>query len=414
MACHSVCCAILAFLVLYAGESQAQIVEKEITLPEAFELFEQNNLALQLARSTAREWKAKAQQASSYPNPTLQVLHEPLFDGGETISESYFNISQRIEWPGLRNARIDASRQLAVSAEARLKTDSLNLLFELTRTFIEAASLRQQLDHLEAVTDVFRDADQAAEAQFQSGELSAYSRQRLRIERARYENRLAVAQLAIQQKERNLSTLIIPEFSLTRYIPVYALAVLPTPPSLSTLLTSAQANRSEYVEARSALEAARYSLTEAEKSLVSSPLITTGYKRQSNGFNGIFLGAQVDVPVFDQKKGLIRTNTERLHQAETHLMIVEQYVELDVVQSLDSFNSLFDRVTLISEDLLSESDLLIASARISYAEGEMSLIELLDAAEAFYDAKVTSTQLLSEALIAYYNLMRSAGTIPLN
>ena len=60
----------------------------------------------------------------------------------------------------------------------------------------------------------------------------------------------------------------------------------------------------------------------------------------------------------------------------------------------------------------SEVDDLLRIARVSYSEGEMSLLELLDAAEAFRESQIMGSQLTSEHWIRYYDLERAMGGVP--
>lgn len=385
-----------------------------MTFPEAVKLFAENNLDLLLSRAESTEWTALARQASAYSNPSFSFSHEPLYRDNESTSETYFNLSQPIEWPGLRSARIDAAKRLAQSAKARLQADSLQLIFEVATAYIEASAAEQQYQNVLQVAAVFRDADRSADAQRAAGEMSGYSLRRLRVERARYENRLALAELELHRVQRRLAMLILPEDGNVRMVPASQLASTPASLTLDTALEKAQANRAELVGALAEVEAARFSVTRVKKEVTPAPAITAGYKRQSNGFGGLFLGTAFNLPVFDQKRGAIDANVSRLYQAETRLILTQRQIEQDVRQAHESYTSLSRRIALIADNLLGESVQLLHAAQTSYAEGEMTLVELLDASDAFYDAQITTTTLMSRSLVAYYDLMRATGHIPLN
>jgi cobalt-zinc-cadmium efflux system outer membrane protein len=59
--------------------------------------------------------------------------------------------------------------------------------------------------------------------------------------------------------------------------------------------------------------------------------------------------------------------------------------------------------------LLGDAYLLLSAARVSYAEGEMTLLELLDAVDADRDARLIASRLRAEAWIAYFDLVRAMG-----
>jgi cobalt-zinc-cadmium efflux system outer membrane protein len=58
---------------------------------------------------------------------------------------------------------------------------------------------------------------------------------------------------------------------------------------------------------------------------------------------------------------------------------------------------------------LADVDDLLDVALLSYAEGELSLLEVLDAARAYSEAGVTKTRLRAAHWIAYFDLERAVG-----
>ena len=85
---------------------------------------------------------------------------------------------------------------------------------------------------------------------------------------------------------------------------------------------------------------------------------------------------------------------------------------VDVVSAADRYDVRRDRLSRLEGDLVGEADALLSAARAAYDEGEMSLLELLDAARAFRDARLAAVSLTSAAWIAYYDLLRATGRGP--
>ena len=56
---------------------------------------------------------------------------------------------------------------------------------------------------------------------------------------------------------------------------------------------------------------------------------------------------------------------------------------------------------------MAEAEVLLSAARVAYDEGEMTLVEFLDATGAFRDARLSALTLRAEAWIAWYNLLRA-------
>lgn len=389
--------------------ARAQEVTREVTLEEALDLFAQHNLALRVVRAGADAQAGLVRQAAAYPNPTATLTHEPLFNDGDTYSETYVNLGQRIEWPGLRRARIDAAQRLTSAARARVRADSLRLAFEVVRTYIDAASEDERRGVLQEVTDVIRQAEASWTSQHAEGEVSGYDLRRIRVERARYENALALADLDSQATRRRLALLVFPEGDATALVPADRLDGTPAALALDDLLTRAQTGRAEVAAARSEAEASQAALLYARLERRPEPTFTAGFKRQSDGFQGAYLGATLGLPLFNRNAGQIEAETARLHAAETRQILALRQVENEVRQSYATYASLRDRTALIQEGLLAETGDLLQIALTSYGEGEMTLVELLDAASAFRDARLTSLDLRAAFFASYYDVLRAAG-----
>ena len=84
-------------------------------------------------------------------------------------------------------------------------------------------------------------------------------------------------------------------------------------------------------------------------------------------------------------------------------------VENEVRQAYATYASLRDRIALIEEGLLTETGDLLQIALASYGEGEMTLVELLDAAAAFRDARLTRLDLRAAFWTSYYDVLRAAA-----
>ena len=398
-----------ALLVLSATAPATAQQPRAITLDEALELFETNNLELRLARAEAAEAAALARQAAAYPNPTVIGSHEPLSDGDRSYSESYLNLSQRVEWPGTRSARKDAAARTAAAAAAGLAADSARLAFEVKRAYTEAARAEGVERVLSRVTEVFRTGEQSAEERFAAGDISLYDRRRIRVERARYETRLAEAALDAAAARRQLALLVAPTAEALQLAPADSLARLPPVIVPERVLELALARRAEVAAAQAAVESARAAASVARGERIPDLTATGGYKTQSDGLTGAFLGLSIPLPVWDRRGGAVAAADARVAAAESRLALTRRQVETDVRRALETYESLSRRADLLGATATDEATDLLEIARVAYAEGEMELIELLDAAEALWEAQTAEARLRADLWTGYYDVERAVG-----
>lgn len=392
-----------------AGSVNAQVAERKISLEEALELFAKNNLALQLSRSDAASFLGLARQAAAYPNPVVSVTHEPLSTGSRSYSESYFMLSQRLLWPGLRNARVEAANNLVSAARFQVAADSIRIAFEVISTYLRVSAEEDKEAVLLQVASLMRDVESSWTTRFDEGEVSGYDLRRMRLERARHENALGLGSLSTNAAKRELASLILYEDDIVKLTPIDHPQGIPQELTLDVILNAARIGRPEISSALKNVEASQSSLKRSQLENRIQPTVTAGYKRQSDGLDGVYFGGAVGLPLFDRNQGNIESEIAQKYAAETRHLLTIQEVENDVRLSFDLYQSLRNRMTLIQDDLLAEADDLLEIALTSYNEGEMTLLELMDAAEAFRDAHLIQIDMKTALWTNYFSVLRAAG-----
>lgn len=399
---------LVAFMAV-AAPATAQEVTRTVTLDEALALFAANNLELRLARTEAAEAAGVARQASAFPNPSLSGSHETLSDEERDVSESYLNLSQRIEWPGIRSARTRAAERAADAARASLAADSARLAFRVKEAWVRAAQAQRAEAVLEEVTEVFREGASSAEERFAAGDLSLYDRRRIEVERARYEASLTEAMLEAATARRELALLVLPEGDAEELAPAEGLEGLPPNVTPEAARATALDRRWELAAARARVTSAEAGASLARRERIPDLTATGGYKRQSDGLDGLFLGLSIPLSLWDRNAGTVDAAEARLAAADSRASLVRRQVLNDVARALERYRSLASRAELLAPTG-SDADVdLLEIARVSYAEGEMELLELLDGARAHLDANLDRTRLRADFWISYYDLERAVG-----
>lgn len=401
--------ALVVTLGVWTTALEAQVPARRVNLAEALRLFAANNLDLRVARYELAESRGDARQAGAFPNPTLSVTHEPLSDGATEYSESYFNLSQRFELPGRRSARTEEQVWAVRAREARLSADSARLAFAVKEAYVEAVLAEELLSVVERVAGVFREAARSAAVREAEGDISRYDLRRITVERARYENLLADAQIRRSSAGRKLALLILPESDAVEVFPAGLDEDAPPEPTLGSSAEEWSARRQEIVSAEADVEAAHAAARFRRAARLPDFTATGGFKRQSDGFNGVFLGLSIPLPLFDRKRGAIDAAEAHVGTLETRLGLTQRQVENDLRRAIESYESLKRRAEVRGDGVLEASSDLLEIAQVAYDLGEMGLLEILDAAEALRGAQNASFQLKADLWTAYYDLERATG-----
>jgi outer membrane protein, heavy metal efflux system len=397
-----------ALVAMPAATVRAQDAPRRITIDEAIAQFVRNNPDLQAARAHVAEAAALARQATAYPNPELGATHEPLSGDGGRYSESYLTLSQRLQWPAARSARGAAAERIAAAAMARLAADSARLAFEVRSAWIEAAHAERAERLVARVAEVFRAAERSAEERFREGDISAFDRRRIAIERLRYENALADARLLAATARRTLALLVLSEDGELEVGPADTLAHAPPLPGVDRLAADALRRRPEVAAATAEREAALAGARVARSARVPDVTATGGWKRQSDGLTGAFLGIAIPLPVWDRRAGEVEAADARAAAAAARLAQAERQVRNDVARAFLAWETAAMRLALLGDPQVEAADLL-AIAQVAYEAGEMELVQLLDAADALREAQALEARLRAQIWTSYFDLERAAG-----
>lgn len=389
----------------------AQDGVRRVTLAEALAAFGEHSLALAIARSRADEAAGVARAYRSYVNPALSLVREDLGNGEEDYWETTAGLVQQLEWPGRTSARGRVATHTRDAALARLRADSIRLAHEVREAYVRAWLGEETEAAAGEAAGVIRRVAEAAARRLEEGDISAYEVRRLRLARVRAEQEVVEAALATRAARRKLAALIGSETGTDEVGPAEGIAGGP-PMVAAEAALEAVAGRADVAAAARDLDAARARVAVAATEWVPDPTLGLGYKDQADGFAGAAVTVNLPLPVFDRGGGTRDEAAAREAAAVYRHDLTRKLAEMDVRGALDRYDAARARLEAAGDLQFADADALLATARAAYAEGEMTLLELLDAAGAFRDARVSALSLRSEAWIAYYDLLRSVGRSP--
>lgn len=401
----------LGVLLLLPGPTLGQEAVRRVSLAAAIEAFAENSLALRIARSEAAEIAGAARQSRAWFNPSLSARRDDLDRNGDEYWEENLLLSQPLEWPGRTAARYRAAAYTIEASTARFRSDSTRLAFEVREAwalawFAEAAELTAR----QAVA-VIQEVAEDAEIRLEEGDISAYETRRLRLARVQAEQDVAEAELRSRNARRRLAALILPGTGIEEVGPSAALEGLPPPVTREAAL-GALLERPDLEAAARDLDAAQAELAVARSGWMPDPTVSLGYRRQEGGFQGLSLGLDLPLPLFDRGGGERQAADARSAAAAHRLDLRRRLAENDLLTAADRYESSRGRLAAAADGLMADAEALLASATAAYGENEMSLLELLDAASAFRSARLSALSMRSAAWIDYWDLLRAMGRAP--
>jgi len=347
-------------------------------LTDAIVLNNPGLLSAQRLRNTAT---AAVSSAGAFPNPRLEYSsgsQSARTAGGVGGNLSTYGISQTIENPWLREARVDAARfgerasafQVGVArndlvAQIRLRAYDLLLRQAEAAAAAEAASLLEQVNT-------------RVRARVDSGEAARYELIKADAETINARSLQQTALLQAQQAGITLNRLgagaLPPQWSLDA-----ALADTPRPaPDMSALRVQMLDRNPELKVLQAEVDRARSNLDLAEAGRLPGVELRLSQSREPD-IKQNMLGVTVQIPLFDRRTGPIAEAGSELERARGRLEGRAAELDQQLQGAERALLSATLRVEALSQGAVRDAEAALRVADAAWRFGERGILDVLDA-----------------------------------
>ncbi len=399
------------------------------TLPDTLYLSQALRLASArspaLARADARVGMALGDLRSvgQWPNPTLEYRRENL--GAPLAPDEFVTAYIPVDLTGRRVQLHRATTRGRARLEAERIAVRRDVELEIARAWVHAVlatdlgqSFRVQRDAVQEIAT--RDSVRARE-----GAVAEAIALRTRVEATRLAQDLVLAESQAQRDRNTLATLLGLAADSLPALP-HILDAEAAPPlrfeltTLDGLDTSGDAatDDAELLRRarsdRASLRAAELARDEAtlrrrvEQAGVLGDWQLQGGTKKTSGFLTGQVGLAVPLPLFNRNTGARQRAESAVRETDAAARAVELQVDGEVLAAAAQLRILLALRTRMAETP-ALGEVIASSARVAYAEGEMSLLELLDAQRAATDARTAAQKFHANLHLARLTLARAIG-----
>ncbi len=429
---HTALLAALCASPLCSALRAQQPAAHRLTLAQAFDAARRASPDVRAAQQALAAAAARARQAGAYSNPTFTYDREQTSASGQSNSQNIAAIQQRVELGGIRSARIDAARLRRDAAQARLAAAETQLVFEATRAYALAAASDRRALLADQAAEAFTQAMGISQSRLAAGDVSGYAHRRIRLEAARYATVRAEALLARRSARLALGALVSAapdsimslDLELTDSLPLAAdpfvktVGAMPngsaTEPSLDSLVRVALRSRPDLHALELEASAARAEAQVAARERIPVPALSLGFKNEriagtSGQANGFVAGVSIPLPFWDRRAGAIAAADADARQRVAETNALQRRVVREVAEAYDAYRSLELQLEMLRPQLGVETRTAMRAVQVAYSEGEITLVEWLDAVRAYQEVESSFAMLRAEALIRRATLERAVG-----
>lgn len=387
-----------------------------LTLQEAREAARRTSPEIAAAREALAAATARERQARAFPNPTLSYQREETSTGGETNSQNIASIDQPLEIAGQRGARSVAARLRREATEMRLAAAQAQLEFDVTRAYALAVAADRRAMLAESAAAAFSRARTVSETRLVEGDVSGYANRRIRLEAARYGGLLAEALLARRAARLVLASLIAPTSDSLEPLDAPledSLAANPVTFTTDSLRSLAARHRGDLRAAMLEAEASAADARLLSRERLPVPVLTAGLKTEEvvggGDFKGFIAGISLPFPLWDRRGGAVDATNADTRRRLAEADVVRRRIAHEIAEAVDGLRAVDEQLGVLGPQLGAESQRALRAAQVAYSEGEISLVEWLDAVRAYQEAESTFASLRAESRIRRAALDRAVG-----
>lgn len=350
------------------------------TLDTLIALVLQSNPGLQGARRAREQATAGVTTASAFLNPRIeysQGRNEARVVSAVPGDVHHWTVSQFIENPSLRGARIDAARAAEAGSEHNVALVRAQLVAQVQLRAFEYFLRREESRALSADLTLLEQVRERVRVRVESGEAARYEIIKADAEvinaRQRQRNATLLADQALLALNRLAAGQLPARWSLQGQLDAEEVFG-----ELGELQDLARLKNPEVKLLESDLEKARRQLDGARSS--RWPGLDLRYTQLSApDVRQNMIGVQVQVPLFDQKRGRIGEASKELERARIRLEGRQAELEQQILQAWKSLEMARLRVEALAQGVMREAEAALRVAQAAYRFGERGILDVLDA-----------------------------------
>lgn len=385
-------------------------ISQPLTLQEAIERALANYPTIRIQQTFVDQAKGQKTAAGILPNPTLSYYREDLSLAGENFGEWIIAAGLPLNFLWERWSKTASAAAQVEAQELMVENARRILKFEVQQAYIRYLFSNKMSKTWQEVNAIFESAVNAGEARFADGDISNYELQRIKMERLRYQKSAADTETERLARKRHLAFLIAPEQAQPDFDEVRVLNIDIPEISPENLIQAAGQNRPDVQAAGRLLKSHETALSAEKWKRIPDLSLSYGYKEQTDDFAGSVIQLNVGIPLFNRNQGKIRETKAQLNRQLLELTLLEKQAESETRLAIEQFQvyrEQYSQFTQTDEATLQQT---LSAALAAYQEGEMSLIESIDAVNAYVETFQVRYDFLARYYISLFELQKVSAT----
>jgi outer membrane protein TolC len=355
---------------------------------------------------------ARINQAKAWAQPSVNIdsdLQPKLFNF-QGSGESYFGLSQKVEFPGKIGLRGKIASKESEEILSDIELLKLDLTFQVKQAFYGLLLAQEKMKYTQQDLELAQDFLNKAELKHAAGDVAKVEVLRARVEASKAANAVRVAANEVQLAKAQLNFLL----ARKKYEPLEIAGEIKRPfvsLDLEQLKERAFSSRPEVRKIKFSLE--KESLRKKQAYFSYLPDFDLGVSRHRLEGEKTTWDFTLSLPIplffWQPKKGEIaeaEAITKSLQNEAEHLF---NAISLEVEEAYMNALTASNQITLFEEQVLTQAEEVYNMFLFSFQEGEIGGIELIEARRTLIEARKSYADALFNYDITLAALEKSVG-----
>ena len=396
----------LESLKVTAEENQAQ---RKFKIDQLIELALEKNPSIPLALSSIDIAKGELRAAKAYPNPDLEffLARGKSREGNNTDAEFGIAVTQPIEWPLKRHYRRKAAEEEIKAVEFEKEAVKIELIFTTKQLYYSILLAKKDVEITKQNLETSKTLLSIIERRVELGESRELDFIKSRVETLNFERELIRAETNLGAVKailnRFLGDSLEKDFDLEDE--------LTSPSTIYALENLAQrvADFNPQIKAQETeVKRAGFSLLEQRHLRVPDIFLQGFYEREIDRIS-TGGGVGISIPLWYQNQGGIQSARAEERRASFDLKLLEIEIGNRLEDEYKNYKITFEQSKISSTELLDRAKRSLEIAQFSYEQGEIGLLDALDALRTYRDTLREYYHVLYEFYISQITLEKIAG-----
>lgn len=384
--------------VLFGFASTLAVAGPEYDLGKLERLALESSRSVLAARDQLAVARAAVDTASAFPNPELEYLTgtaRPRSGTGPSGDAWSASLTQPLDLPGRRTARIGAAEAALDGSAAGVRAFEGNLLAQLRARYYDVLRRQSELRNAREDATLMEGVRSRIARRVETGDAARFELIKADAEMLNSQKVAQAAGFRVEQARAQLRQIVggeLPEdFALAG-----SLRDVPELPPLDGVRRELAENSPDLARARAETVRAERQL-DLERSLRWPNLALKADMDQDPDVRSSRVGVVVSIPLWDRRRGPVGEAAAQLSRARNDLAAQEFALGRSLDVAYQQYEIARAQVTALESGIVRQAEAALKVAEAAYRFGERGFLEVIDAQRVFRAAR-------SELISARYEL----------